>query len=43
VPAGVEEIQARSGLPLPALLARLAELELDDAVVRLPGALFLRR
>jgi DNA processing protein len=43
VPAGVDEIQARSGLPLPVLLARLAELELDGAVVRLPGALFLRR
>jgi DNA processing protein len=43
VPAGVDEIQARSGLALPALLARLAELELGAAVVRLPGALFVRR
>jgi DNA processing protein len=43
VPAGVDEIQARSGLALPELLARLAGLELDGAVVRLPGALFLRR
>ncbi len=43
VPAGVDEIQARSGLALPALVARLAELELADAVVRLPGALFVRR
>jgi DNA processing protein len=42
VPASVDEIHARCGLALPALLARLAELELGDAVVRLPGALFLR-
>jgi DNA processing protein len=42
VPASVDEIQARCGLALPALLARLAELELGAAVVRLPGALFLR-
>ena len=42
VPASVDEIQARSGLALPALLARLAELELGEAVVRLPGALFVR-
>ncbi len=43
VPVGIDEIQARSGLALPALLARLAELELGQAVVRLPGALFVRR
>jgi DNA processing protein len=43
VPAGVDEIQARSGLAVSALLARLAELELGGAVVRLPGALFVRR
>lgn len=43
VPVGIDEIQARSGLALPALLARLAELELSQAVVRLPGALFVRR
>jgi DNA processing protein len=43
VPRGVDEIQARSGLALPALLARLAELEIGHAVVRLPGALFVRR
>jgi DNA processing protein len=43
VPAGVDEIQARCRLPVPDLLARLAELELADAVVRLPGALFVRR
>jgi DNA processing protein len=42
-PASVDEIQARCGLPLPDLLARLAGLELADAVVRLPGALFARR
>jgi DNA processing protein len=42
VPASVDEIQARCGLALPALLAHLAELELGEAVVRLPGALFLR-
>jgi DNA processing protein len=42
VPASVDEIQARCGLALPALVARLAELELGQAVVRLPGALFLR-
>ncbi len=43
VPAGVDEIQARCGLALPVLLARLTELELAAAVVRLPGALFLRQ
>jgi DNA processing protein len=43
VPAGVDEIQTRSGLALPAVLARLAELELAGAVVRQPGALFVRR
>jgi DNA processing protein len=42
VPASVDEIQARCGLALPALLARLSELELGEAVVRLPGALFVR-
>lgn len=42
VPASVDEIQERCGLALPALLARLAELELREAVVRLPGALFVR-
>jgi DNA processing protein len=42
VPASVDEIQARCGLALPALLARLAELELREAVVRRPGALFSR-
>jgi DNA processing protein len=42
VPASVDELQARCGLALPALLARLAELELGGAVVRRPGALFVR-
>ena len=42
VPASVDEIQARCGLALPALLARLVELELREALVRLPGALFVR-
>jgi DNA processing protein len=42
VPASVDEIQARCGVALPALLARLAELELGETVVRLPGALFVR-
>jgi len=42
VPAGVDEIQARCGLALPSLLVRLAELEIERAVVRLPGALFVR-
>jgi DNA processing protein len=41
-PAGVDEIQQRSGLALPLLLARLSELELAGAVERLPGALFVR-
>ena len=40
--ASVDEIQARCGLALPALVARLAELELGGAVVRLAGALFVR-
>jgi DNA processing protein len=42
VPASVDDIQARCGLAVPALVARLAELELAEAVVRLPGALFMR-
>jgi DNA processing protein len=42
VPAGVDEIQQRSGLALPALLARLCELELAGAVLQLPGALYVR-
>ncbi|HEX9189398.1 MAG TPA: DNA-processing protein DprA, partial [Vicinamibacteria bacterium] len=42
VPAGVDEIQSRCGLALPGVLARLAELEIEGAVLRLPGALFVR-
>ncbi len=42
VPCGVDEIQQRSGLALPLLLARLSELELGGAIERLPGALFVR-
>lgn len=42
IPAGVDEIQLRSGLALPALLSRLSELELGGAVLRLPGALYVR-
>jgi DNA processing protein len=42
VPTSLEELQRRSGLETPALLARLTELELKDRVRRLPGALFVR-
>jgi DNA processing protein len=42
VPMPVDLIQERSGLALPALLARLSELELEGAIVRQPGALFVR-
>jgi DNA processing protein len=42
-PLGLDEIQARSGQSAPKLLARLAELELEARVRRLPGGLFLRR
>ena len=42
-PASVDEIQARCRLALPALVARLAELELGGEVVRLAGTLFVRR
>jgi DNA processing protein len=42
VPTAVDEIQQRSGLALPLLLARLTELELGGAVERLPGALYVR-
>lgn len=41
-PQSIEEIQARSGQPLDAVLARLAELELREQVRRLPGALYVR-
>lgn len=42
VPATVEEIAARSALPVPELLARLSELELAGRLRRLPGAFFVR-
>src|SRR5262249_52351872 len=41
-PACVDDIQQRSGLALPALLSRLAELELAGAVARLGGGLYAR-
>jgi DNA processing protein len=41
--ACIDDIQARCGVALPALLARLAELEVAGEVVRLSGALFVRR
>ena len=41
-PASLEELRDRSGLETGALLARLTELELRDAVRRLPGPLFVR-
>lgn len=42
VPRSVDEIQERTGLAMPVLLARLATLELEGALDRLPGALYLR-
>lgn len=42
VPTSAEDIQASSGWPMPEVLARLAELELQARIRRLPGALFLR-
>lgn len=42
VPASLEELAARASRPVPELLARLAELELEGAVRRIPGALFVR-
>jgi DNA processing protein len=41
-PVGLDELQARSGQSAPKLLARLAELELEARVRRLPGGLFVR-
>jgi len=41
-PLGLDELQARSGQSAPKLLARLAELELQARVRRLPGGLFVR-
>ena len=42
VPATLEDLAARSGRPLPELLARLTELEMGAKVRRLPGPLFVR-
>jgi DNA processing protein len=41
-PLGLDELQARSGRSAGELLARLAELELESRVRRLPGGLFIR-
>jgi DNA processing protein len=41
-PLSLDELQARSGQGTAALLARLAELELEARVRRLPGGLFVR-
>jgi DNA processing protein len=41
-PAGIDELAARTGLPVPELLVRLSELELSGGVRRLPGAQFVR-
>jgi DNA processing protein len=43
VPSSLDEIQVRSGWSTPELLARLAELELEGRVRRLPGATFVRQ
>ena len=42
VPVCVDEIQVRSGLALPVVLARLSALELEGAIARLAGGLFAR-
>lgn len=42
VPVSLDQIAARGSWPLPALLARLSELELAGRLRRLPGALFVR-
>jgi len=42
-PSSLDDLQARSGWPTPQLLARLAELELQGRVRRLPGAMFVRQ
>lgn len=41
-PAGLDALQARTGLPTPQLQAQLLELELAGQVARLPGGLFQR-
>ncbi|MFZ9543945.1 MAG: DNA-processing protein DprA, partial [Hylemonella sp.] len=41
-PVSLEALQARTGLPTPALQARLMALELEGQLARLPGGLFQR-
>jgi DNA processing protein len=41
-PASLEELTSRSGRPVPELLSRLAELEIQERVRRLPGPLYVR-
>jgi DNA processing protein len=41
-PVGLDALLARTGLDAATLQARLLELELDNAVARLPGGLFQR-
>jgi len=41
-PVNLDALQARTGLATPELQGRLLELELSDAVARLPGGLFQR-
>jgi DNA processing protein len=41
-PAGLEDLQRRTGLETAELLARLSRLELSERVRRLPGARFVR-
>jgi len=41
-PQSLEEIQQRSGWPVPKLLTRLGELEVGARVRRLPGSLYVR-
>ena len=42
-PCGLDALQARCGLDLPTLQARLLELEFDGWVARLPGGVYQRR
>ena len=42
-PCGLDALQARCGLDLPTLQARLLELEFDGWVARLPGGAYQRR
>jgi DNA processing protein len=41
-PLSLDELQKRSGVPVPELLRRLGELELERKVQRLPGSFFVR-